>query len=250
MVRKPSTVLVAEDDTGLLRLMRRALERAGYRVLVAQDGPTALELVSSEELALVLLDIALPRLDGLTLCRYIREFSDVYIILIAARPSEEGDVVRGLDLGADDCLARPFSVDELLARVRAVLRRGRAEPEAPRAAYICDDLVVNFAWHCVMVGGREVPLTPTEYRLLATLASYPGLPLTQRQLVERVWGPDYAGGIHALQVNIGRLRRKLEPDPQRPRYILTKPGVGYCVPRPTAERRPTVPLRSPARSHS
>ncbi len=225
------TVLVAEDDPGVMRPVRRALEMSGYRVLTAADGETALALASDHALALVVLDIGLPRLDGLTVCQRLREFSDVYVIIITARGQEE-DVVRGLDAGADDYLAKPFGIDELLARARAVLRRARQPPEKPRAAYTTGDLTVDFAWRRATVAGRDVRLTPTEYRLLATLAAHPGLVLTQRQLLEEIWGPESANDRRLLQVNVTRLRRKLEPDPDRPRYIITTPGVGYGVPKP------------------
>jgi DNA-binding response OmpR family regulator len=231
MTEQPATILVAEDDPEMLRAVRRALELAGYHVLVAQDGATALALASEEALALLVLDIGLPRLDGLTACRRVREFSDMPIIMITARGQDE-DVVRGLDAGADDYLPKPFSIDQLLARVRARLRRTRPTADKPRAAYTHGALVVDFAWRRASVGGREIRLSPTEYRLLATLAAYPGLVLTKHQLLESVWGAESAHDRHLLQVNMTRLRRKLEPDPDHPRYIITTPGVGYGVPKP------------------
>jgi DNA-binding response OmpR family regulator len=231
MATKRPTVLVAEDDPGMLRLVRRSLELAGYRVLVAQDGVKALELASEEELAMILLDIGLPGLDGLTVCRRVREFSEVHIIMITARGLEE-DIVRGLEAGADDYLPKPFGVDQLLARVKAVLRRARPTGEKPHATYTYEALSIDFAAHRVTLDGEDVRLTPTEYQLLAALASHPGLVLTQQQLLERVWGAEYGNDRHILQVNVGRLRRKIEPDPEHPRYILTRAGVGYLVPRP------------------
>jgi DNA-binding response OmpR family regulator len=151
--------------------------------------------------------------------------------MITARGQDE-DVIRGLDAGADDYLAKPFSVDQLLARVRAVLRRARPVEEKPRGAFVHGDLTVDFAAHRVSLAGRLVRLTPTEYQLLAILAAHAGLPLTQQQLLERVWGAEYLRDRHILQVNIGRLRRKIEPDPEHPRYILTQPGVGYFLAKP------------------
>src|SRR5579883_1893626 len=221
MATKAPTLLLAEDDPGMLRLVRRSLELAGYRVLVAEDGTTALDLASSEDLAMILLDIGLPGLDGLTVCRRVREFSDVYIIMITAWGAEE-DIVRGLEAG----------VDQLLARVKAVLRRARAAAEKPSARYTYGDLSIDFATHRVTLGGVELRLTPTEYQLLASLASYPGLVLTQHQLLERVWGAEYAADRHLLHVNIARVRRKIEPSPDNPRYLLTRPGVGYYLPKP------------------
>jgi DNA-binding response OmpR family regulator len=231
MATKPPTVLLAEDDRELLRLVRRSLELAGYRVLSAQDGATALELASTENLALILLDIGLPGMDGLTVCRRVREFSEVYVIMITAWGREE-DIIRGLEAGADDYLPKPFGVDQLLARVKAVLRRARPTAEKPRASYQYGGLVIDFAAHRVTIDGAEVKLTPTEYQLLATLASHPGLVLTQHQLLERVWGQDYTADRHLLHVNIARVRRKIEPDPDNPRYLITRTGVGYLIPKP------------------
>ena len=231
MATKTPTLLLAEDDPGMLRLVRRSLELAGYRVLVAEDGATALDLASREDLALLLLDIGLPGMDGLTVCRRVREFSEVYIIMITAWGREE-DIVRGLEAGADDYLPKPFGVDQLLARVKAVLRRARPSAEKPRASYRYDGLVIDFAAHRVTINGAEVRLTPTEYQLLATLASHPGLVLTQHQLLERVWGQEYTADRHLLHVNIARVRRKIEPDPENPRYLITRTGVGYLVPKP------------------
>ena len=231
MATKTPTLLLAEDDPGMLRLVRRSLELAGYRVLVAQDGETALDLASSEELAMLLLDIGLPRLDGLSVCRRVREFSDVYVIMITAWGAEE-DIVRGLKAGADDYLPKPFSVDQLLARVEAVLRRGRTTDDKPRSSYTYGGLTIDFAAHRVTLDGEEVPLPRTEYQILASLASHPGLVLTQQQLLERVWGAEYATDRHLLHVNIARVRRKIEPSPDNPRYLLTRSGVGYYLPKP------------------
>jgi DNA-binding response OmpR family regulator len=225
-------VLVVEDDGQLRRLIRRSLELSEFRVIEAQDGATALELASTQDLAMILLDINLPALDGLTVCQRVREFSSVYIILITALGREE-QIVRGLDAGADDYLPKPFGIDQLLARMRAVLRRNRLpEPTNETSAYDYEGLHVDLAWHKVAVEGRDVALTPTEYRLLACLVTNAGLVLTQQQLLEKVWGDQYADERHILHVNVGRLRRKLEADPDHPRYVLTKPGIGYYIPRP------------------
>lgn len=232
MSAKSPTILVAEDDAGLLRWVRRSLELAGYRVLTAQDGLTALDLAADSKLTLIVLDIGLPGMDGLTVCRRVREFSDVYIIMATASGQEE-DIVRGLDAGADDYLPKPFSTDQLLARIRAVLRRARDSTPRTQARYVYEDLVVDFADHRVTRGGEDLRLTPTEYQLLGALASHAGLTLTHQQLLERVWGAEYVQDRHLLQVNVGRLRRKLEQDPERPRYLLTRPGIGYYVPKPT-----------------
>ena len=231
MATKPPTLLLAEDDPGMLRLVRRSLELAGYRVLVAQDGNTALDLASTEELAMLLLDIGLPGLDGLSVCRRVREFSEVYVIMITAWGAEE-DIVRGLEAGADDYLPKPFGVDQLLARVKAVLRRSRTTNEKPRARYTYGDLTIDSAAHQVTLDGTELRLTPTEYQILAVLAGHPAVVFTQQQLLERVWGPEYVNDRHLLHVNIARLRRKIEPSPDNPRYLLTRSGVGYYLPKP------------------
>jgi DNA-binding response OmpR family regulator len=231
MATKKPTVLLAEDDQGMLRLVRYSLEKEGYRVLVAEDGETALDLASSEELTMLLLDIGLPRLDGLSVCRRVREFSDVYIIMITAWGAEE-DIVRGLEAGADDYLPKPFGVDQLIARVKAVLRRARTIDDKPRPRYTFGGLTIDFAAHRVTLDGEELRLTPTEYQILANLASHPGLVLTQQQLLERVWGTEYATDRHLLHVNIARVRRKVEPSPDNPRYLLTRSGVGYYLPKP------------------
>ncbi len=230
MANRVPTVLLAEDDPGMARLVRRSLELAGYRVLATGDGATALALAGSQAPALMLLDIGLPGMDGLTVCRRVREFSDVYVIMITALGQEE-DIVRGLEAGADDYLPKPFGVDQLLARVKAVLRRMRPAGETSSAAYRCGSLTVEFAAHRVLRDGDEMRLTPTEYQLVATLATHPGLVLTNQQILERVWGPEYTADRHLLHVNVARVRRKLEPDPEHPQYVLTRSGVGYLMPK-------------------
>jgi len=168
----------------------------------------------------------------------VREFSSVPIIMVTARGQDQ-DKVRGLDLGADDYLTKPFSVDELLARVRAVLRRSQfaaaEQGPGPRATASVGRLTLDYAQHAVTMDGREVNLTPTEYRMLAYLVQNAGRVVTQDLLLEHVWGPEYVGEAHMLQVNVNRLRRKIEPDPAHPKYILTKLGVGYLVPAQVTE---------------
>ncbi len=203
-----------------------------YDVLGASDGQQALELIESNPPDLVLLDVMMPKLDGFTVCYRVREFSSVPIIIVTARGQDQ-DKVRGLDLGADDYLTKPFSVDELLARVRAVLRRSqftaRENAQGLRASTATGDLTIDYSQHLVILAGREVPLTPTEYRILAYLAQNVGHVVTQDLLLEHVWGSEYLGESHMLQVNINRLRHKLEVDPTQPRYILTKVGIGYSL---------------------
>ena len=232
MSAKKTTILTADDDPQLLRLMSRNLELEGYDVLTASDGQQALEQIEHQAPDLVLLDVMMPRLDGFTVCYKVREFSAVPIIIVTARGQDQ-DKVRGLDLGADDYLTKPFSIDELLARVRAVLRRAQfaAKESSPgwQSTMTSGELNIDFGQHLVTRAGNEVALTPTEYRLLAYLAQNAGRIVTQELLLEHVWGPEYLGESHMLQVNINRLRHKLEADPTRPRYILTKVGVGYSL---------------------
>ena len=232
MPAKKTTIVAADDDPQLLRLMTRNLQLEGYDVLGASDGELALELIESNPPDLVLLDVMMPKMDGFTVCYRVRESSSVPIIIVTARGQDQ-DKVRGLDLGADDYLTKPFSVDELLARVRAVLRRSqftaRENAQGLRASTAIGDLTVDFSQRVVTLAGREIPLTPTEYSILAYLAQNVGRVVTQDLLLEHVWGSEYLGESHMLQVNINRLRRKLEVDPTEPRYILTKVGIGYFL---------------------
>src|SRR6266566_7645564 len=222
MPAKKTTILAADDDPQLLRLMTRNLQLEGFDVLAASDGQQALELIENNAPDLVLLDVMMPKMDGFTVCSRVREFSAVPIIIVTARGQDQ-DKVRGLDLGADDYLTKPFSVDELLARVRAVLRRSqfttKESAQGLQATTTIGDLAIDYSQHLVTMEGREIVCTPTEYRILAYLAQNAGRVLTQDLLLEHVWGSEYLGESHMLQVNINRLRRKLEADPSRPRYI-------------------------------
>jgi DNA-binding response OmpR family regulator len=212
--------------------MTRNLEFEGYEVLPASDGQQALAEIESHAPDLVLLDVMMPKMDGFTVCHRVREFSSVPIIIVTARGQDQ-DKVRGLDLGADDYLTKPFSVDELLARVRAVLRRSqitsREGAQGLQATAVTGDLAIDYSQHLVTLAGKEVTLTPTEYAIIAYLAQNMGRIVTQDLLLEHVWGMEYLGESHMLQVNINRLRRKIETDPSQPRYILTKVGVGYSL---------------------
>ncbi len=231
MPAKKSTILIADDDPQLLRLVARNLQLEDYDVLVASDGKQALEQIEHHALDLVLLDVMMPRMDGFAVCQRVREFSAVPIIIMTARGQDQ-DKVRGLDLGADDYLIKPFGIEELLARVRAVLRRAQftasEQAHTMRTATI-SELSIEYAQHLVTMGKREIELTPTEYHILAYLAQNSGRVVTQDLLLEHVWGSEYVGEGHILQVNINRLRRKIEPDPMHPRYILTKVGIGYLL---------------------
>jgi two-component system, OmpR family, KDP operon response regulator KdpE len=232
MPAKKTTILTADDDPQLLRLVARNLELEDYDVLVASDGKQALEQIEQHAPDLVLLDVMMPKMDGFTVCQRVRECSAVPIIIVTARGQDQ-DKVRGLDLGADDYLTKPFSIEELLARVRSVLRRAQftasEQTYAMRTTMTLGALAIDVAQHLVTMGGQEIELTPTEYRILAYLAQNAGRVVTQDLLLEHVWGSEYVGEGHMLQVNINRLRRKIEPDPMHPRYILTRVGIGYLL---------------------
>jgi len=229
MNMKKQTVLVADDDPRLLRLVQRNLELAGYRVLTAGDGQGALRMSEAEKPDCLVLDIMMPGVDGLDVCRRVREYSTAPIIMLTAKDTEE-DKVQGLDSGADDYLTKPFSSPELVARVRAQLRRATDYTrEDAQPSFTCDELTVDFAQHQASLDGKPVNLTPTEYRILAYLARNAGRVVTQPDLLSKVWGPEYKDEAHLLRVNIARLRQKVESDPSRPKYILTRPGIGYTL---------------------
>lgn len=227
---KKTTVLVADDDPHLLRLVTYNLQAEGYEVLAASDGQQALTRIAEQSPALALLDVMMPKLDGLSVTQKVRTFSTVPIILMTTR-GQDRDKIRGLDLGADDYLIKPFSIAELLARAHALLRRIQfaASGQSMPGSLMIGDLMIDHAQHLVTVAGAEVPLTPTEYRILAYLAQRAGRVVTPDALLEHVWGEVYRGEKHLLQVNINRLRRKIETDRTHPRLILTKPGIGYYL---------------------
>ncbi len=235
MPAKKSTILVADDDPQLLRLMSRNLQFEGYSLLTASDGKQALDLFEQHQPDLLLLDVMMPKIDGFAVCTRIREFSVVPIIIITARGQDQ-DKVQGLNLGADDYLTKPFNVDELLARVRAVLRRAHFSTHelshilpATAMTTTVGALTIEYAQRLVTMHGQEILLTPTEYRILSYLAQNVGRVITQDLLLEHVWGAEYVGEGHMLQVNMNRLRRKIEPDHVHPRYVLTKVGIGYLL---------------------
>jgi DNA-binding response OmpR family regulator len=232
---KKTTILAADDDPQLLRLVTRNLQLEGYEVVAVSDGQQALEAIEAHVPALMLLDVMMPKLDGFSVTQKVRTFSTIPIILLTARGQDQ-DKIRGLELGADDYLTKPFSIGELLARVHAVLRRSQfsAREQKVQSSVSIGDLTIDFAQHQVMMGGTEVSLTPTEYSILAYLAQNAGRIVTQALLLEHVWGAEYLGESHMLQVNINRLRHKIEADISHPRYILTKVGVGYSLANPPA----------------
>jgi DNA-binding response OmpR family regulator len=221
-----TTVLVVDDDHKLISLVRMYLEREGYPVLAAYDGPQALEMFDRHKPGFVILDLMLPKIDGVTLCRRIRETSAVPILMLTAKV-EEVDKLVGLSVGADDYVTKPFSPRELVARVRAILRRSApAALTRPRLAR--GGLVMDLERHEVSVDGREVRLTPIEYKLLQALMEFPGRVFTRDQLLAHVYTFDEAVVVdRTVDVHIGKLREKLGDDPGRPRYIQTVRGVGY-----------------------
>lgn len=240
MPEKQTTILIVDDDLQLLQLMTLNLELEGYTVLLAGDGKQAPNQIERQMPDLVLLDVMLPRMDGFTVCHRVREFSTVPIIIVTAKERSQ-DKVRGLNLGADDYLTKPLDMDELLARVRAVLRRAhfREEERALSTTMIIGKLTIDFGQRQVFLADQKVVLTPTEYRLLAFLARHAGHIVLQDALLEQIWGKEYIGEHHLLQVNINRLRHKLEPDPTRPRYLLTEPGIGYVLSPQSQEQEPS-----------
>ena len=220
-------ILAVDDEPRYLRIIRFNLEREGYRVTCVASGEEALAFFSEQEPSLVLLDVMLPGLDGFEVCRRIREISTMPIIMLTAKGADE-DKVRGLRLGADDYVTKPFSAEELVARVEAVLRR--ADATSPReAALAVGELRVDYAAKQVTLRGADVRLSPTEYRLLCCLAASPGVVLGRDELLEKVWGLAYRGEDEILRVTLWRLRQKLEDDPSSPRFILTRPGMGYLL---------------------
>ena len=222
-------VLVTDDEPRYVRAVQVNLEASGYEVFTARNGLEAVDIAATEEPDLIILDIRMPNLDGYEACQRIREFSLVPIIMLTAL-AENVDKVKGLDVGADDYVTKPFSADELLARVRAVLRRvelGGQQDVCP--TFQTGDLLVDFMRRCVFVGGQKVSLTPTEYRLLYELVTQPGRVLMPEYLLEKVWGGGYEGESRLLSQAIHRLRQKIERDPRNPEYIQTKPGLGYIL---------------------
>src|ERR671938_1308562 len=229
MSTKKETVVVADDDPRLLRLVQFNLQQAGYRVVSAADGNRALRLAESENPDLILLDVRMPIMDGLEVCRRVRNFSTVPIIMVTAKEAEE-DKVAGLDAGADDYLTKPFGAPELMARVRAVLRRTKLySGDTTEPVFESADLRVDFAQQLASRDGRPINLTPTEYRIVAYLARHAGRVVTQADLLTKVWGPEYENEAHLLRVNIARLRQKLEQDPSTPKHVITRPGIGYYL---------------------
>jgi DNA-binding response OmpR family regulator len=218
-------ILVVDDDRKTVDLLRLYLEREGYKVRAAFDGRQALDSVKQSQPDLVVLDLMLPQVDGLAVCRAVRSASPVPIIMLTARSTEDDKLV-GLELGADDYLTKPFSPRELVARVRAVLRRSESA-ERPEPVARHGRLEIDFGRHEVLLDGQPVALTPREFRLLRVLAANPGRVFTRFELIERAFGLDYDGLERTVDVHLSSLRRKIEPDPAEPTYVLTVYGIGY-----------------------
>jgi len=218
------TILVVDDEPQIRRVMRTTLSSNGYAVVEAKSGEEALDMVRKERPELVLLDVNMPGMGGLQACREIRDQSDIAIIMLTVRNTEH-DKVLALDAGADDYVVKPFSMEELLARIRAALRRTTSAEPVP--SFISSDLEIDFERRKVLVQGSPVRLTPKEFDLLRHLVSNQGKPIEHRRLLQAVWGPDYGNETEYLRVFINQLRKKIEADPAHPKYIHTDPWVGY-----------------------
>ena len=216
--------LVVDDEPALVTLVGAYLSREGFEVASAADGETALRVARAFSPDVVVLDLMLPGLDGVEVCRRLREFSDAYVVMLTAR-AEEADKVAGLSTGADDYVTKPFSPGELMARIRAMLRRPRGGAAADVRQV--GDLHIRVAEREVRVGGVPVDLTPREFGLLEALSARAGVVLSRAQLLERVWGPSWFGDEHVVDVHMANLRRKLGDDPHDPRFVITVRGVGY-----------------------
>lgn len=228
-------VLVVDDDVDVLKLVSVALRLEDFRVSAAADGSQALQLVRDERPALVVLDIMMPGTDGYTVCERIRRFSEVPIIMLTAKAATD-DIVRGLDLGADDYVLKPFNVNELVARVRTVLHRTESRQEVPQTMLVFGDLVIDYAQRLVRIADTETVLPPIEYRLLHLLASNAGKVITYGHLLTEVWGPEYHGeDTHILEAAIARLRKRLGDGSGSRNYIATKRGIGYLFNPPNDE---------------
>lgn len=217
--------LVVDDEPPLVRLVSAYLEREGFAVSTAADGEEAIRLAEERRPDVVVLDLMLPGIDGIEVCRRIRAFSDAYIVMLSAR-AEEMDKIVGLSTGADDYVTKPFSPGELVARIRAMLRRPRAGEEAPGSRRL-GDLEIDPVAREVTRDGRPIPLTRLEFDVLDALSEQPRVAFSRSQLLERVWGPNWFGDAHVVDVHVANLRRKLGDDPSDPRYIATLRGVGY-----------------------
>jgi len=219
-------VLVVDDEMSIRRYLRAALSAQGFSIYEAADGQEAINAVVSHHPDIIILDLGLPDFDGIEVTRRLREWAQTPIIILSVREAEN-DKIAALDAGADDYLTKPFSTGELMARMRVALRRLNSKPDDP--VLQVDNLKMDVSRRLVTVDDNQISLTPTEYEILRLLLQNAGKVLTHRQLLRQVWGTAYESEMHLLRVNISNLRRKIEPDPSRPRYLLTEPGVGYRI---------------------
>jgi two-component system KDP operon response regulator KdpE len=217
-------VLVVDDERAIRRLLRAALTAQGHKIIEAETAEAGISAVTTERPDLIILDLGLPDLDGIEVVRRLREWSATPIIVLSVRGHED-DKIAALDAGADDYITKPFATGELAARMRAAVRHATHQPAEP--IFRTGELTVDLARRVVLLAGREMDLTPVEYGILKALIAEAGKVLTHGHLLAQVWGPGYQNQRHLLQVNVSNLRRKLEADPTRPRYIATEPGVGY-----------------------
>jgi len=223
-------ILIIDDEPAFLNLVEQVLTQKGYEILKARSGREGLRLIFDQRPDLVLLDVVIPGVDGWQVCSRIREISDIPVIMITGRHKSEEDVVRGLDHGADDYLTKPLGSRELVARVRAVLRRAELPSSQDiRQGVIYSDglLTVDITERKIIANGKRIKLTPREFRLFTLLVENAGRILTHKQLLEKVWGWEYTDDLDYVRIYISHLRQKIEPDPSLPRYIITEPGVGY-----------------------
>jgi len=219
-------ILVVDDDKKIVELVTLYLKKDGYHVLTAYDGQQAIELARRKQPDLVVLDLMLPQVDGMDVCRILRAESPLPIIMLTGRSTDD-DKLAGLDLGADDYVTKPFNPRELLARIRAVLRRTSGKDESGPSEVRFGDMVMDFVRHEVRANEQVVNLTPTEFRLLETLVKEPGRAFSRLDLLEQAFGYDYEGLERTIDVHIMNLRKKIEPEPGHPRYVVTVPGLGY-----------------------
>ncbi len=227
---KPASILVVDDEAQIRRALNSILSTRGYRVMLAADGAEGLDLAIEHSPDLVVLDLAMPKMGGLEVCRELRTWHAAPILVLSVRDAD-ADKIAALDAGADDYVTKPFSAGELLARVRALLRRASGQAAAAPVITI-GDLEINIAQRRARRGDREIELTRTEFDILAYLAQNADTVVTSRMILERVWGPEYREDMQTLRVHVSHLRRKIEPHPSVPRYLLTEPGVGFrlCTP--------------------
>ena len=226
MSKGGARILVVDDEIEILRALQRSLTAYGYEVFIAGSGEDALEAITHHRPDLMLLDLGLPGISGLEVCKQVRAQSSLPIIVLSVKNAER-DKVLALDLGADDYVSKPFGINEVLARVRVALRHAAQVKAGTEPTFVAGPLKVDFAHRLVQVNGQEVKLTPTEYDLLKALIKNSGKIMTRQMLLSQVWGTGYGSEAHYLHVYIGQLRRKIEPDPAHPRFILTVSGVGY-----------------------